>query len=79
MVLATVTTRNFDFACLADTTENANQLLLAAWRVHCADYRDADPDMMLGLIEDEEVQFVPIQPGMVLRDGEPMNLTRSLT
>lgn len=73
MILATVTTRNFDFACLADTVENANRLLLAGWKVHCTEYVGADPDMMLGLIEDEEVNFAEIQPGTVLRDGEPLN------
>lgn len=75
MILASVTTRNFDFTCLADTVENADRLLLAGWKVHRIGYPDADPNLMQGWINSGEVNYVHgVQPGVVLRDGEPLNL-----
>lgn len=73
MILASMSTRNFDFAAIADTSENADRLLKEAWEKHCQDYSDADPEAMGAFIALEEVNYVEVKIGTVLRDGEPIH------
>jgi hypothetical protein len=69
MIIATVETRNFTFQTLAASKSDATHQLLAAWRDH-ADQYGADRRMMLEMLRDGEVNYVEIEVGQTLRDGE---------
>jgi hypothetical protein len=71
MILATLSTRSFDFTALAHTREDADTILLAAWHVH-VQQTDADDDLMRDAIADGDVNYADITPGTVLRDRETL-------
>lgn len=69
IIIATVDTRNFDFLVVGESEEECNELLLAAWRVHCNQW-DADPDYMQTFIDEKCVDYAYSPIGSAFRDGE---------
>lgn len=72
MILATISTRHYDFTALGHNEQEALDVLLMAWARHCDQVPDADPSLMAQAIEDGDVNLNTIAPGVVLRDGSPI-------
>jgi hypothetical protein len=67
LFLATYSTRHYDFTALAESPEAALTALREAWERHCEQVR------VFGLpFYPDDVNVVPIAPGVVLRDGSPI-------
>ena len=71
MILATFSTGSFEFVVLGSSTEDARARLADAWAVHAAQ-TGADPAYFREYAGD--VNYAPIVPGVVLRDGSPLRL-----
>lgn len=72
MILATISTRHYEFVALGYTEGLALDALMLAWARHCDSVPGADPSLMAEAIEDGDVNLTPIDPGTVLRDGSPI-------
>jgi len=72
MILATVNTGNFEFVAVAATEDDAIRFLLQGWRDHCADYYEADRNLMRDLIRGGEINIATVEHGTVLRDLQPI-------
>lgn len=72
MILATVSTRNFDWTVVAPDEDAADAYLLNGYDKHVKQYPGADPDLMREMVEEGEVNYVELVVGRVLRDGEPL-------
>ena len=69
MILATFATGSFDFAVLGHTKDECRSRLAGAWAIHAAQ-TGADRDYFREYAGD--VNYAPITPGVVLRDGSPI-------
>ena len=69
MILATFSTRHFDFTALAESESEAKNLLALAWLEHRRQYPDADSQVMYDAINQGDINFVEISLGEVARDG----------
>lgn len=69
MILATFSTGSFEFAVLGHSEGECRSRLAGAWAIH-ARQTGADPAYFGEYAGD--VNYAPITPGVVLRDGSPI-------
>lgn len=68
-----MSTRNYAWTALAETRQEAERLLIAAFDSHIKPLRGAaDPNLMRRAVLDGEVTFIDIVPGTALRDTTVM-------
>ena len=67
MIIAEIDTRNFSFQVVANNEQQAKNLWERAWKQHCTQYDEADPDVWESLW-DGGINLIPLVCGTVLRD-----------
>ena len=64
--MALFETRNFEFAGVGITRDNAFEVLEQGWKAHCEQYPGADPHLLRESAED--VGYLEIEAGGCYRD-----------
>ncbi len=75
MILAVYESGNFQWITIAESKEEAERELLAASRRHCDRLNPRGTTsnrFMRDAVADGDINFYPITPGVVLRDGSPI-------
>ncbi len=68
MILANLETRSYMFTALATDEQEARLILRRAWAKHCA---ETGASASFDQIADDNIEYLPIACGDVLRDKTP--------
>lgn len=71
VVMATLSTANFEFMTIADTDEQAKELMRKAWQTH----RERTGAIYRWREMSEDVSIKTVTVGQAYRDGEPMTVS----
>lgn len=75
LILAKVDTGSYEFVTLAENKQNADIQLRLAYAKHVRQFPEnwpTDPELMVDLIEDGDVEYVEMMIGDTTRDGSPI-------